>query len=280
MDVRERNRAAQRTTRATRRMGAASEELVRPFYRGTILAAMSRPRDERAPSFPSSPYETLATPPRIGIELLREIARSGEGFLQVREVELRNRYADAAHSAAYRYFFVERRLLDAVALVLYRRSPNGPELILRSQLRPPLHFRADYDVPIPAVGTGAVQWEIPAGLVEQGEHGSAGLFARAREEAEEEVGLILPATRFRLLGQPTSLSPGLIAEKLHFVAAEVLREDPQCMPTGDGHPVEERSQSVFVSLPSALRAIDEGLVHDIKTEVGIRRLAALIEASS
>lgn len=233
----------------------------------------SRPRDARASGFPSSPYEALAHPPAIAVACLRELAPRGEGFLRVRQVELQNRYDDGAQSAPYRYYFVERDRLDAVAVVLYRRRPTGLEVLLRAQLRPPLHFRGDYEVPLPALGTGAVQWEIPAGLVESGEHGPEGLFARAREEAREEVGVTLPRERFVLLGGPTSLSPGLIAEKLHFVTAEVRDDDPFGTPEGDGHPVEERSRSLFVSLPDALRAIDEGLVHDIKTETGIRRLA-------
>ena len=229
----------------------------------------------RAEPRASTSYAALASPPQIAVELLREVSRSQEGFLQVREVELRNRYADGVESAPYRYFLVERSRLDAVALVLYRRRGTELELVLRSQLRPPLCFRASYQVPLPALGTGAVQWEIPAGLVEPGELGSDGLFARASAEALEEVGIVLPAARFTMLGAATSLSPGLIAEKLHFVAAEVFDSDERQAPKGDGHAVEERSQSLFVSIAEALRALDEGLVHDIKTEVGIRRLAQL-----
>ena len=238
---------------------------------------MSRCPAGDLPPIPSSPYEALKRPPAIAVELVRDISRSGEGFLQVREVELQNRYDDGQTSAPYRYFLVERARLDAVALVLYRRRPQGIDVLLRAQLRPPLHFRASYEVPLPATGTGAVQWEIPAGLIEPGERGTEGLFHRAREEALEEVGISLPVERFRLLGGPTSLSPGLIAEKLHFIGAELRDDDPRSVPTGDGHPVEERAHSVLVSLADALRAIDEGLVHDIKTELGIRRLAAMSE---
>lgn len=255
----------------------SSTSLVHPFYEGTILAAMSRGRAGVPPPIPSSPYEALTRPPAIEVELLRDISRSRAGFLQVREVELRNRYDDGTTSAPYHYFLVERTRLDAVAVVLYRRRPDGIDVLLRSQLRPPLHFRPTYDVPLAADGTGAVQWEIPAGLIEPGERGTAGLFARASEEAREEVGVVIPPECFRLLGEPSSLSPGLLAEKLHFVVAEVRDDDPRCAPTGDGHPVEERSHSVFVSLEDALRAIDEGLVHDVKTEVGIRRLASMSE---
>ena len=232
-------------------------------------------RDEHARTIPSSPYDALRSPPVVRVALVRDISRSGAGFLRLRETELQNHHADGRVSAPYRYFMVERPLLDAVAIVLYRRRPHGLELVLRSQLRPPLSFREEYDVPLPALGTGAVQWEIPAGLVEAGEHGTAGLFKRASAEAREEVGLVLPPERFALLGRPTSLSPGLLAEKLHFVGVEVHDDDLRCPITGDGHPVEEGSLSLFVSLKDALRAIDEGLVHDVKTELGVHRLSVL-----
>jgi ADP-ribose pyrophosphatase len=228
--------------------------------------------DERAP-IPSCPlHDALPSPPRIEVELVRDVRRASTGFLSLRELELRNRYADGSHSAPYLYSLTERVLLDAVALVLFRRREHGVEIVLRSQLRPPLAFRADYDVPLAAVGTGAVQWEIPAGLVELGERGESGLAGRASAEALEEVGVRLAPERFQTLGAATSLSPGLIAEKLHYVCAEILDTDVWQHAAGDGHAVEEHSTSLFVPLEVALRAVDEGIVHDVKTELGIARL--------
>jgi ADP-ribose pyrophosphatase len=226
----------------------------------TILGAMS----EREP---------LGEPPSIEIQVLADTVIPGGDFLWVRKLELLNRYPDGTRSAPYRYFMVERTLLDAVCVVLYRRDAAGDlEVLLRSQLRPPLWFRPQYDVPLPAHGTGAVQWEVPAGLVEPGERGEAGLFARARAETLEEVGIELPLERFALLGPASSLSPGLIAEKLHFVCAQVLDSDARSAPLGDGHPVEEHAVSRFVPLRAALEAIDAGLVHDTKTEIALSRL--------
>ena len=206
---------------------------------------------------------------------MQNLARTPQdGFLQLREVELQNLYRGEI-SAPYRYFMVERSRLDAVAVVLFRRQQGRIELVLRSQLRPPLCFRTEYDVPLPALGTGAVQWEIPAGLVEPGERGLDGLFARASAEAREEVGVVLAAERFRTLGPASSLSPGLLAEKLHFVCAEILDTDEWELAKGDGHAVERHSLSLFVPLSTALAAIAQGVVHDVKTEVGIYRLQAL-----
>lgn len=252
---------------------------VRATGPSTILARMSQrgSREERASTLSSSrtdaPGSRLSQPPRIEVEVVRELRRVDGGFLAIREVELRNRYDDGSTSAPYRYSMVERANLDAVALVLYKRSEQGTEILLRSQLRPPLAFRDRYELPLPARGTGAVQWEIPAGLVEAGERGEAGLFARASAEALEEAGIALAPERFSLLGPATSLSPGLIAEKLHFVCAELGPDELPGGAAGDGHAVEERSYSVLIPLSEALDAVARGLVHDIKTELGTRRLA-------
>ncbi len=218
-------------------------------------------------------------PPAIRVDVLRERGISTEGFLRVRHVELQNAYPDGTLSKPYDYFLVERRLLDAVTLALYRHAATGPEVVLRSQLRPPLAFRDRYEVPIAATGTGAVQWEVPAGLMEPGETGEAGLFSRAAAEALEEVGYELPVDRFKMLGTATSLSPGLIAEKLHFVCAEIFPDDLHRAPEGDGHAVEEHSVSLFVPLREALAAIHTERVHDIKTELALHRLAEKLGVS-
>ncbi|MFT3923163.1 MAG: NUDIX hydrolase [Myxococcales bacterium] len=223
----------------------------------------------------------LSHPPVIEVDLLADHApaRTEASFLWVRHVTLQNRYADGHRSKAYEYFMVERTLLDAVAIVLFRRDDaGGVEVVLRSQLRPPLAFRHTYDVPLLAPGTGAVQWEIPAGLIELGERGEAGLFRRASAEVLEEVGFVLPPERFSMLGPASSLSPGLLAEKLHFVCAELRAGDQRVSAAGDGHAVEEGSVSVFVPLAEAVAAVDAGLVHDVKTEVGLARLARLVGA--
>jgi len=246
----------------------------------TILAAMSERGRETLNTVPSASQpialrDVLPTPPSIEVELVRDISLSAKGFLQVREVELQNRYDDGSTSAPYRYFLVERSRLDAVAIVLYRKGKAGLELVLRSQLRPPLVFRREYDVPLPETETGAVQWELPAGLIEPGEHGEQGLFARAAAETLEEVGVAIGPERFRTLGSAAALCPGVIAEKIHFVSAEILDTDEWVVADGDGHVLESHSHSVFVSLATALAAVEGGAVSDIKTEVGIRRAEAL-----
>ena len=68
------------------------------------------------------------------------------------------------------------------------------------------------------------------------------------------------------------LTPGLIAEQIHFFVAVV---DPAraAAPTMDGSPVEEMSRCEWVPIAEALEACRDGRICDVKTEVAIRRLA-------
>ncbi|MBW2464266.1 MAG: NUDIX domain-containing protein [Deltaproteobacteria bacterium] len=218
--------------------------------------------------------DSLPPPPRIDVAVLDDRtagARCDTGFLRVRRLLLENRYDDGTKSAPYAYDLVERDAIDAVAIVLFAGRGPDARICLRSALRPPMTFRHSYALPLPEEPGGGVLWEIPAGLVEAGEHGEAGLAACAARETLEEVGLDLPPSAFTTLGTSAGLSPGVIGEKIHFLVAEV---DPtKCgRPTEDGSPVEERAEIHFVRLPDAMAALDDGLIGDLKTEVGIRRL--------
>ena len=205
--------------------------------------------------------------PQIEVEVVEDRsadARCDVGFLRVRRLSLRNRYADGSRSDTYAYDLVTRTALDAVAIVLVARDEGESRVCLRSALRPPLAFRGDDRPP--------VQWEVPAGLIEPSEPGPEGVLACAAREALEEVGAELSSSDFELLGGAVTLSPGVMAERLSFAVAEV---DPAaCVaPTEDGTPVEERAEVRFVPISEALAACGAGVVTDIKTELAIRRLA-------
>lgn len=207
--------------------------------------------------------------PVVRIEVVADrSARDQQGFLRLRRFVLRNLYSDGVRSAEYRYDLVEREAMDAVAIVLY--SPDN-QICLRTALRPPLAFRSTYALPL-VEPDQPVQWEIPAGLVEPDEHGEQGLRACAAREAQEEVGAHLEPDRFVPLGPAASLSPGVLAEKLYYLAAEL---DPSLLrpPGEDGTPVEERAWIAWVPIGEALAACDDGRIADLKTEVAIRRLA-------
>lgn len=212
--------------------------------------------------------------PRIEVQLVEDrtsASRCDEGFLRVRRLTLKNRYADGAESASYPYDVVERDALDAVGIILFAEASGERLVCLRSTLRPPLAFRSGYAIPIPDAAE-PVLWEIPAGLVEPDEHGEDGLRRCCARETLEEVGLGLAPDAFVRLGPAACLSPGVLAEKLHFFAARV---DPaqRGTPTEDGTPVEERAEVRFVPIEEALAACRDGRIADLKTETAIRRLA-------
>jgi ADP-ribose pyrophosphatase len=202
-------------------------------------------------------------------------ARCDQGFLKLRRLHLRNQYPDGTQSEPYPYDIVDRAALDAVVMVLHRSSASGPEVCIRSSLRPPLGVRtgdeADYV---------SVLWEVPAGLIEPEEAAGVsvdgvlpGVRSCAARETLEETGYVVPEERFAPLGRMTYLSPGVLAERLHYVSAS-LDGCTVGAPTLDGSPVEEGSALLFVSLDEAIAAIDRGDIQDAKTEVALRRFVA------
>ncbi|MEC7525182.1 MAG: NUDIX domain-containing protein [Myxococcota bacterium] len=217
----------------------------------------------------SSDQDVLGPAPRVDVEVVEDRLLGEGGFLRLRRMKLRNRWPDGHESAVYPYDLVERDATDAVGIVLWA-DPGAPRICLRSALRPPLAFRPGYALPLDEPAA-PVLWEVPAGLVEPSERGEDGLRGCAARETLEEVGLPIEPDRFARLGPAVTLSPGVLAEKLHFFVAEV---DPERRgaPTEDGTPVEERAEVRFVPLAEALAACRDGRVADLKTETAIRRL--------
>lgn len=218
-----------------------------------------------------------AEKPKVAIEVVSDLSdamRSDEGFIRVRRLVLKNQYEGGATSREYRYDCVERDAMDAVGIVLHAdpAAPGQrPRVCLRSSIRPPLALRPGYALPLKETSGDPTLYEIPAGLVEEGEDGEAGLRECAARETHEEVGLSVAPEAFAVLGPALFLSPGLVAEKLHFLTAKV---DPSAMGKAgeDGSPVEERARIAFVPVDEALAACRDGRIQDIKTEIGIRRL--------
>lgn len=212
--------------------------------------------------------------PAIGVTVLDDASarsRLDEGFLTLRRLRLENRYADGERSSPYPYDVVEREALDAVCVLLHAPGPDEPRVLLRSALRPPLAFRAGRALPFPHE-PGELLWELPAGLVEREEVGEAGLRRCASREVLEETGFSLAPEAFEALGAPVFLSPGVIAEKVHFLSAQV---DPsrRGVPTEDGTPTEERAEIAMIPLSEALSACERGEIADAKTELGLLRFA-------
>ena len=204
---------------------------------------------------------------------------SDRAFLSLHRLELENVYPDGAVSRRYAYDVVLRRYLDAVVLLLTSGGDRGPRVCLRSCIRPPLLLRSAAVIPIAEPARPPCLWELPAGLIEGGDLGVAGIRARAAAEAFEEVGVRIPADRFAVLPGAPFVSPGVIPERIYFARAAVERPEDAALPAGDGSPVEERAEIAWVMLDEALAMCDRGEIEDMKTELGLRRLCALARAS-
>jgi len=180
------------------------------------------------------------------------------------------RYPDGTVSEPFLYDTVDRQALDAVVIAAHYLAPDGRHVFLRSSIRPPIYYRPQVD-PVPDTGRRGQLWELPAGLVEPGEAGEAGLRRAALRELHEEAGFPPDGSRLSELGPALYPCPGVIAEKLFFFDIEVdpvTRSDPPL----DGSALERFGEVVDLPLSSALSLCRLGGIEDVKTEIGLRRL--------
>lgn len=195
------------------------------------------------------------------------------GFLAIRRLRLRHHRGDGSTSSAFPCDYVVRPYgQDAVVVVAWHRAADGVHVLLRDGLRPAVWLGRDpAAAPLPEPPPRPQLTELVAGIVETSDRGEAGLRARAVAELREEAGLEADPARLVVLGAGTLPTPGTMAEKYYFVAAEV---DPstQRPPTGDGSPMEEGATTRWVPLADAIAACTSGEVCDAKTELGLRRL--------
>lgn len=209
---------------------------------------------------PPAPVMTL-DPPSVELALVREQLVNADGFLRIRKVELIAKH-EGTSSSPFRYEVLDRTALDASIIVAHHEVEGEVHVWLLSSVRPPLALR-----PIePALS--AVLWELPAGLVERGEHPRDG----ARRELEEELGFTVRAEELEPLGGYTAPAPGFVGELHHMFH---VRVDPRTRrePSGDGSVLESYSRIVSLSLARALEACRLGEIRDAKTELALRRLA-------
>lgn len=188
--------------------------------------------------------------------------RLGEGgFLQLRRLMLVNVRDDGSRSTPYACDFVERpRGVDAVAVVLYARTPDGVQVLLRDAIRPALTWGRREPASFWSL-------EIVAGLLETGDDGEGGIRRRAAIEALEEAGYQVDPQSIELLGPPMIPTPAVLGEQVWLAAAHV---DPSVSetPQGDGSPMEETRRILWLPLTEALTR-----VRDAKSELALRRLA-------
>jgi len=211
------------------------------------------------------------------IEIVEDATADGrcdEGFLRIARLRLRNHYDDDSHSETYDCDVLSRPGSDAVVAVLYEISGRRRiRVLLRDAPRPPVYLRRHKRFLHPDPHVYSSLKELVAGMVEEGDGpGNTGLRRRAALEAEEEAGVHAPADTFRSLGGETFASPGTGDEKLYFCAAPVDVDDAR-PGRGDGSVMEECATLVTLELGEAIEACRSGAIPDMKTELGLLRLA-------
>ncbi len=200
----------------------------------------------------------LPAPPAITCSEVQPRPPGGRAFLGLARVTARCDYPDGTRSEPFLYDVVTRDAIDAVVVLPTFREDGKTFVILRSAIRVPMSLRE---------ATLGNLWELPAGLVEEGETPEE---AGARELAEE-VGAHVLARDLVRLGASVTPAPGAIAEVQHFVVAEI---DPATLgvPTEDGSPLERNAALAAVPLDVALLGLATHGIVDAKTELGLLRL--------
>lgn len=205
----------------------------------------------------------------------------GGGFLQIRRLRLRNRRDDGTISAQYVADGVARPYgQDAVIVAVYARtSTGGIDVLLREGMRPTLPFgRNPARAPLPEPPPPLFVTELVAGILETHDRGEIGLRTRAAAEVAEEGGFVVEPDAVVLLGAGSFPAPGAMFEKFYFTAVEVDPATQQAL-AGDGSPMEEGATTRWLALDAALAACVRGEICDLKTEVGLRRLADHLRTS-
>lgn len=213
------------------------------------------------------------------VEDRTEQSRCDVGFLKLRRLVVRNEYVDGTTSEPYPCDLVSRQGVDAVVAVLYDVVDDGPRrrvrVLLREGIRAPIFLRRHktFVQPDPREYTSIL--EVVAGMIEPDDGpGPDGLAVRAQAEASEEAGLDVPLAAFSPLGGETFASPGTGDEKLYYTAARApVHEAREENAQGDGSVMEEGASLRLMDLAAAITACRDGTIPDMKTELGLLRLA-------
>lgn len=208
------------------------------------------------------------------LELIEDIRppEDERGFMYIRKLRMKARYADGSVSDPFLYFCSDRSRMDAVVVVPHFTSADGVKhVVLRSCLRPPIAARPMDVRPYPELESLGNLWEVPAGLVEADERTPEGLRSCAARELFEETGYELSPADMQPLGPATFPSAGMIGER-HFFFHAVVDPSRRVSPPEDGSALERAARVESVPLEVALEACRRGEIEDAKTEVGLRRL--------
>jgi 8-oxo-dGTP pyrophosphatase MutT (NUDIX family) len=195
-------------------------------------------------------------------------------FLTLYRLTVVNTYSDGTSSPPYGYDGVLRRSLDAVAVALTADIEGQRSVCLRTALRPTLLLRETLALPQRDGAPAFALLELPAGLIEAGDMGEVGLLRRAHIETLEETGYRISQDEFETMGSAPFASPGVIPERIFFVHARVADISDRTPPAGDGSPAEAGCDIVWIPLDEAVKMCELGVIADMKTELGLRRIAS------
>jgi 8-oxo-dGTP pyrophosphatase MutT (NUDIX family) len=179
---------------------------------------------------------------------VREV--KGPEFLKIKHLELQLEFPNGEFGNPFVHDVVERKSQDAVIIC----AVQNKKVWLRSCIRPAIGDR------FPFPNTQANTWELPAGLIDEGEQP----VEAAIRELKEEVGFNF--SNIVKFGDPVWGSVGLVGELLHFFATDVSdleRQEPTC----DGSETERNGECILVGFSEAMK-----LNIDMKTELGLHRL--------
>ncbi|RMH02272.1 MAG: NUDIX hydrolase [Planctomycetota bacterium] len=214
----------------------------------------------------------------VALEILEDLTPPpgpSLGFLTVRRLRLRHTYEDGTHSPPYSCDVVSRPGTDAVAVVLWFRGEDGrPRVVLKEGVRPPVWLRRCKDLIRPDPQAPLCLIELVAGILEPGDGGPDGLSRRGAAEAREEAGVELSPDELVPLGGPSFPTPGAADERVDFLVAELPGPPPAARPRGDGSAMEHGTTVVVLDLEEAIARCRDGRIPDMKTEIGLTRLAA------
>jgi len=215
-----------------------------------------------------------------GFDVVEDITAArgpDEGFLRLKRLVLRTRYADGGVSAPFACDIVSRAHVDAVAIVVFDVVDDVVRVALRRGIRPPLAFRAGKDIPHASDDVPLMIDEIVAGVLEGGDAAPGGIERRAALECLEEAGYEIAPEAIEVLGAPMFASPGVSDERVHFRCVRTDL-DVRVAPQGDGSVMEEAGGVVILTLEEALARCRDGRLPDMKTEVGLLRLRDRLRA--
>ncbi len=190
-------------------------------------------------------------------------SRADGGFLNLRRLDVRTVHPDGQTSESFTYDLIERRTIDAVAIVAYTRGLGAdPHVFLRTAPRVPLLLREGFG------GDEGNMWEVPAGMIDVGESPREA----AARETEEELGFRVAPNVLEEMGPWTWPLAGCIAERNFFFCVDVSAH-PRAAPTEDGSPLERGAAIESFPLATLLASCRAGLLRDTRTELALRRFA-------